>query len=146
MPIENGLPFIFWVKVAAILRQEVVWDFLKKGWASFAIFLYLIIIDNLMIIPSKLTYKRFKPNINESLTHWLAFSPFFTLCLNVIAWCTNWKPPILLLGVLWQFHFIAIIDIIKGSIKWIFFTIGKLNAWILILDKILCTFNNRLSW
>ena len=30
MSIENGLPFIFWVKVTAIWRQEVVWDFLKK--------------------------------------------------------------------------------------------------------------------
>ena len=55
MSIENGLPFIFWVKVAAVSKQEVLWDYLKKGLPSFAIYLYLIIIDDFMMIPSKLT-------------------------------------------------------------------------------------------
>ena len=40
MSIENGLPFIFWVKVTAIWRQEVVWDFFLKKM-SFILHFYI---------------------------------------------------------------------------------------------------------
>jgi hypothetical protein len=54
MSIENGSPFIFWLKVVAVSKYEVVQLFFKKVKVSFAIYLDFVIIDDSMIIPSKL--------------------------------------------------------------------------------------------
>ena len=86
MSIENGLTFLFWLKVVAVPKYEVVQHFLKKGKVSFAIDVDFIIIEDSFINPSKLIYKPFHQS-DPGAGKWCCHLAFWKMIFN---WCDIW--------------------------------------------------------